>query len=244
MRLQSLLPATPWGPRDIVWALLAAIGVLLALGLAIAIANGGGDAESPLDGEVLGVSLTLASIIFQGGVLLGAAAAFSLAKHNAGLWHLGFVWPRSGKAYGYALLLWLCALGTAVVYGLVVDAAGIEWLKPPDNATEVLEMSGGVWGAVLLAGIWAPLNEEIFFRAFVLGGLARRYSPLTAAALSSAVFALFHVEPGLYFPTFVLGVAMALSYVKSGSIVPSIGIHALHNTAGILIARYAPDSGF
>jgi membrane protease YdiL (CAAX protease family) len=221
-------------------ALLAVVFVLFLAAGALQIARRAGG-KGPLDGDVAGVPLEAAAVIFQGAVLLCATAAFSLAKYGAPLQSLGLVLPKRPGAYRYALLVWLGALGVTVLYGLVVRAADIESLQPPDTAAELLGQPGGITAALLLAAVWAPFNEEMFFRAFALPGLARRHGPTLGVVLSSAIFAAFHLHPGALVPTFVLGVALALAYVRSGSVLPSIFIHALHNTVVILLARYAAD---
>lgn len=238
--LEPLTPHVPWKSRDVVWALLAVFFVLFMAAGALQITRHP-DGNGPLDGDIAGVPVEAAAVVFQGAVLLAAAAAFSLAKYNAPPRSLGLVMPKWPGAYGYALGVWLGAAGITVLYGQAVQAADIKSLQPPDTAAELLGQPGGITAALLLAAVWAPFNEEMFFRGFALPGLAGRYGPTLGVILSSAVFAAFHVHPGALVPAFVLGVALGMTYVRSGSVLPGIFIHSLHNTLVILLARYAGD---
>ena len=111
----------------------------------------------------------------------------------------------------------------------------IDTISPPDNVTPVLEIAGGsLLVAWLLVGLWGPFVEEVFFRGFLLGGLRTRLGPWPAILISSGVFAIFHIHPGLYVPTFLLGVAFGWVYLKTRSIWPSIYGHTLHNTLVII----------
>ncbi len=238
------VPLVPWKLSDVFWALLTVIVLVLIGGVALgALGTGGRDIGQPIQGELLGVPLEVAANIFQGVVLIGVVTYFAYFRRNGYLEQLGFVMPKKWGIFGVALLLWLGALGFVIVYGIVIDALGVKWLQPPDTAKDILDEVGGTGGAILLAGVWAPLNEEVFFRAFALPAFARRYGVKFAVIASSAVFAAFHVHPGLLLPIFVLGVVLALAYALSGSVLVSIFIHALHNTMAVLIARFASDVG-
>ena len=94
------------------------------------------------------------------------------------------------------------------------------------------ELSSPWW--LLLAGIVvAPVVEELFFRGFVYAGLAQRYSWRKAALISSALFALIHLQPLAIAPIFVLGYIFAYLYQRSGSIWPAVLMHVSTNALGL-----------
>lgn len=76
--------------------------------------------------------------------------------------------------------------------------------------------------------ILTPVTEELLFRGFLLTALRARFGAKTAILLSSAAFALYHVgQPTSRMPAlFLVGLAMAVVRVRSGSIVPCILAHA------------------
>jgi membrane protease YdiL (CAAX protease family) len=94
------------------------------------------------------------------------------------------------------------------------------------------ELSSPWW--LLLAGIVvAPVVEELFFRGFVFAGLAQRYSWRKAALISSALFALVHLQPLAIPPIFILGYIFAYLYQRCGSIWPAVLMHVSTNALGL-----------
>src|SRR5262249_32115390 len=61
-----------------------------------------------------------------------------------------------------------------------------------------------------------------------------RFRPRTAILLSSVLFALYHMNVFQVLPAFLLGVALALLAIRSGSAVPGMVFHLLYNV--VLIA--------
>ena len=227
----SRIPFVPWKPADVLWA-VAPLMALIVYGL---VAGDGGQGRSS-------AAVTVAAVIVQGVLFLAIAAGFSIVKYKARPGDLGLRRPSFPGAYVYALKVWALAFGAVIVYSLVVERFDVSWLKPPDTADELIDNTGGFVVAWVLAGLWAPLSEEVFFRGFVVPGLAHKYGVGAGVVIASGVFAMAHVQPGTVgavVPTFALGVALAMAYMRSGSVLPGIFIHALHNTVAILLARYA-----
>jgi sodium transport system permease protein len=75
--------------------------------------------------------------------------------------------------------------------------------------------------------------EELAFRGFILTGLRRRFSTGTAILISSFLFAASHLNVFQFLPAFVLGLVLATLAVRSGSVVPGMAYHLVHN--GLLI---------
>jgi membrane protease YdiL (CAAX protease family) len=87
-------------------------------------------------------------------------------------------------------------------------------------------------GAAFLVCVVAPVAEELFFRGFLFGGL-RRHGLVVAALVSGTAFGLAHVASspiGFIVPLAALGVILALLYERTGSLYPSMGLHALNNS--------------
>ena len=103
------------------------------------------------------------------------------------------------------------------------------------------ELSSPWW---LLAGgvVVAPVVEEIFFRGFVFAGLCRRYEWQKAAVISSALFALIHLQLTAVIPIFILGYIFAYLYYQSDSIWPAILMHVATNALGLGMAYLAANS--
>jgi len=96
----------------------------------------------------------------------------------------------------------------------------------PEGVTEP-----ALWIAV---GILAPLFEELLYRERLLPALRTRLGSPLAIALSSALFALPHLEPWSVLGTFLVGLMLGAVYLGSGSIELCVGLHAGLNLACLL----------
>jgi hypothetical protein len=98
---------------------------------------------------------------------------------------------------------------------------------------------GGI-GAVIAAAlavsvlcVAAPVAEELFFRGLVHGAL-RRFGVPIATVASSGFFAAVHFVPAAIPVLFAVGVALALLYERTGSLIPGILVHACINSLATL----------
>ncbi len=129
-------------------------------------------------------------------------------------------------------------LAAAAYLGYIVMALAYSSLVHPhqQDVTRDLGFGNGAFGAIaagVLIVVAAPFSEEVFFRGFIFGGLRHRLSFPVAGLISAAIFGLFHytgpgslgVVPQLAF----LGFALSWVYEETGSIYPTMAIHALNN---------------
>ena len=232
----------PWNPRDVIFASLFGAGAILIAMLALLAVAGpaeGDDSPLPLEGrELLGVPSTIVLFALLEGVFVVAALTFSVVKYSAGLATLGFTRPKGSYPYLFAAGAWVVGLAGVLLWTLVVDLLGSTFLEPPETARDLLAEAGGsLVIAFVLVGIWAPIAEEIFFRGFAMSGLANRFGMTMAVVLSSALFALAHLDIASLAPTFILGLALGWVYLRTRSIWPCIFVHGLHNTAALVVAN-------
>jgi hypothetical protein len=140
--------------------------------------------------------------------------------------HLGFgkfEWKTLGLGCGllvggYAIIM----VHNALLYFLGVGTQGEAIMKM------LAELDSPVW-FFLVAVVFAPFVEEIFFRGFLFQGLRQRYGWINAMLLSSAVFAAAHLDLVVLIPTFILGNVLAYVYHRSNSVWPGILLHFLIN---------------
>ncbi|NJK93012.1 MAG: CPBP family intramembrane metalloprotease [Blastochloris sp.] len=81
----------------------------------------------------------------------------------------------------------------------------------------------------ILACIIAPLWEEITFRGFLYPILKSKLGNLPAILLSAVLFASIHQNEAAFLPLTCFGIVLALLYDRSGSLLPSIFLHAFFN---------------
>ncbi len=109
----------------------------------------------------------------------------------------------------------------------IMDSAGVTIpeadfsIKTPSTAAILFEF--------LYLCIIAPFIEETVYRGMILGALTK-YGEFTAILLSSLCFGLMHGNIPQAVSAFGTGLMYACVAVGSGSILPSLIIHALNNT--------------
>lgn len=113
------------------------------------------------------------------------------------------------------------------------------------NIAKSMLPGGFAWNAAMafMIVVLAPLTEELFFRVVLFGSLTRFLPRIAAAVLSVVIFAALHTQYSLIGgwlalvltgDVAILGAALMWLYLRSGSIWPSVLLHALNN--GVTLA--------
>ena len=99
---------------------------------------------------------------------------------------------------------------------------------------------GALIGWAVLLAFAAPLAEELFFRGFMFGVLRERIGVAGGALVTGVVFGLVHAT-GSPIKTLgvlvILGVLLCLLYVRTGSLLPCIALHALNNSLSYAVTK-------
>lgn len=119
-----------------------------------------------------------------------------------------------------------------LLYVLGVDTQGQEIVKV------FTKLNSPVW-FFIVGAVFAPLVEETFFRGFLFQGFRARYGWQAGMLLSSAIFAIAHLDLVALIPTFILGNVLAYVYHRSNSIWPGVVLHFLVNAFGLCGAYFA-----
>ncbi len=227
-----------------VWGLseMVAITVLFLLTLPLA---------AMMAGIAMPLSLWNLSVItiVQNLTLAGLPAYVTIVRYRLPLTALGL---RGG---GWVRWSVLGALAAAVVVPLAAASehlavfllgliegpaqaaaqAAAEHLDDP--LQPVMDSLGGMaptaWFLILLA-VAVPVGEEVFFRGFVYGGLRSRWGVIVATVGSAAFFAAVHMQIVHALPIFILGLALALLYERTRSLMPAMVVHALNNVLAVV----------
>jgi uncharacterized protein len=158
---------------------------------------------------------------------------FAVHKRRASAKSLGFAaFPPRILAIGAGVLLVFYLID--LLFALVFRLAGWEvTLGSPEGRLSI------PWITIVALVVIAPVAEEIFFRGFVFAGLRARYDWKWAAVISAAGFAAVHLSLAFFVPAFIMGIALAYLYAKSGSILPGMIVHVVMNAAAVA-AVYLP----
>ncbi|MFP6595751.1 MAG: type II CAAX endopeptidase family protein [Dehalococcoidia bacterium] len=228
----------PWSIRDVLLASGVVIGVVI---VTIVVASlllrlAGEDGDWLADGELLGFPAPLALALLLEAFFLGAVYFYAGVKRAATIRQLGFLAPAGRKPYLLTLGAWLAGLAALIVWNLLTQIIGIDLLKIPEPADELVDYSGiQLAFSLIIIGLFGPFCEEIFFRGFALPVFARRYGLWGGIIISAALFSAFHFSIGALVPIFIFGIVLAWLYVRTGSIYPSMVAHAVQNIVATLL---------
>jgi uncharacterized protein len=81
---------------------------------------------------------------------------------------------------------------------------------------------------ILLAGVLAPVLEELTFRGFLYRAWERQWSWVPSMLLTSVVFAIYHAN---FVPAFAASVLYVCLYRRTGSLWAPIAVHSFFNIA-------------
>ena len=120
------------------------------------------------------------------------------------------------------VLLVLSLLGTKII--------GLPF-QPHPLVQPLLETgeSSLLWPLFAIGILVGPLAEEFFFRGLFFPGLKSKMSVFPAIIITAALFATLHLNWAGWLPIFGLGILLAYSYEKTGSLLVPIFIHVIHN---------------
>jgi len=138
---------------------------------------------------------------------------------------------RTGLGWGVGA--WIGASVASAVVVTLLEALGLE--VAPQAAEQALGLVEP-WVAVLAIVILAPIAEELFFRGVVFNAFLRERGPRMAYIGSAAMFALIHLSIVALLPIFLLGLALAWVYDRTGNLLAPIAMHAVVNGISVTIA--------
>jgi membrane protease YdiL (CAAX protease family) len=138
-----------------------------------------------------------------------------------------FHWGTVGIGCGLLIASYMFIL----IHNLILTAVGVD--TQGDELFKLFELiESPVW-FFIVGAVLAPLVEEIFFRGFLFQGFRAKYGWVSAMLLSSAIFAVAHLDLASLIPTFILGNLLAYLYHRSNSVWPGVILHVLVNTFGL-----------
>ncbi len=220
---------------DLLLILIIALGsVRLLAGLLVGLRSGAQDSGR---GDVL--TLTVILLMVQTAVVLGMVHALVIRKYGLSWADLGLRPVSRRWCVRAALAAILMMPVVALVNSLVPTVTNEPFQNPQIYALAPMGFSWtGLVIMIVMAGVVAPLAEEIAFRGLLYPWLRDRWGVPAAAAASGLCFAALHGVVILIPALTVIGIVLAVLYQRSGSLWTAVIAHGVFNTVMIL-ALYA-----
>jgi sodium transport system permease protein len=124
----------------------------------------------------------------------------------------------------------------------------VVWLYPiAPQMQQMLEelqqkfSSANVGLLVLCVAAMPAVCEELAFRGFILSGFRRLGNNRRAIIISALFFGITHGFLQQSINAFVLGLVLGYLAVRSGSLLPGVIFHFLHNSMSVLSAKVTPE---
>ena len=238
----GLPPPRVWGPwATIAWATFIVVlmvltqSVVLIVFIVVTAAATGKQSADQIgqlarslanDGLFLSVA-TFSTTLICSAVIIGIV---NLKRGSELKHYLGLIGPNKRQ-----LLCWtVMTMGFCVAFDLMT----VLLKRPmPDFMTKAYASIGSPWILWLAVIVAAPLFEELFFRGFMIKGLAEsRVRWQGAVVISSGLWCLIHLQYDLYglVFVFVLALILGVARVKTGSTLLTFLLHSLVNLAAMI----------
>lgn len=138
-----------------------------------------------------------------------------------------------GQEQGRHLLLAVVgtlALGQALDSVTMLTGLGRQGSLPAIRRALTGVQGGELFAAVIVLGLIAGTAEELFFRGYMQTRLRAAWAPGASIAVTSAAFALLHMEWVHAAMAFALGLYLGALTERTGSALPAIVCHVVNNS--------------
>lgn len=184
------------------------------------------------DGDLIGIAFPLAMVI----VVALLALVIRFRRKRSIVEYLALRPQPVG-----VLIRWLglaaLVLLASYISGVVFDRPDVpEWMATAFTTVDYKYLF--LFGLV----VCGPVLEEVLYRGYILRALLEsKLHPSAAILLVSALWALTHLQYDLYdmFWVFVLGILLAYSRFRTGSLYPAITIHCAWNFVAYIALEYS-----
>ncbi len=231
----SATSAPGWKPWVGFVAVVVGFGGAGVLGAIWLIATVGID-----DGEIGDPSAVggIGALVLQNLSIIAATVGLAAIFSRPRAWHFG--WrpvQRVWQALGWSALLYVSFVLVSAVWLFAIGQTDEEQTLAKDLGADESTLAAII--IALLVAYGAPVVEELLFRGFMFGSLRGRLSVIPAAIITGIVFGLAHVAGSpiaFILPLALFGFGLCLLYHQTGSLYPSMAVHAVNNSVAITSA--------
>ena len=176
------------------------------------------------------------SFVVQFITVMGVISLVARLSHKTDRLQARFKVLPARQMFGWVFVGGLTALMTGLGSYLVLWAQGGSW----DNPQMYFVLPAGAEGTykvfgVVMLGLLIPMAEESLYRGVLFDWLWGKLPFWVAAIAGSLIFAVVHGNLVVGTAAFMLGIATAWAYARSGTLWSAILVHATHNTLKLLL---------
>ena len=158
------------------------------------------------------------------------------------LWKAGYISKKKATWLPVSMPFLICSGLAILTAGFLVSALMglLDWI--PNIMEQSFDILQSGWGGILAIAIIGPVLEEILFRGAITRALLQQYNPTKAILISALLFGVFHINPAQILPAFLIGILLAWTYYKTGSLIPCILMHVLNNSLSVYLSIKYPEA--
>jgi len=144
-------------------------------------------------------------------------------------------------AFLFGLSMWAVLYELNLVVGIASHAESLR--RSLETLVDDLQQTP-LWIKLVALALAPALCEELFFRGFLQTSLRQRFSASSAVLMSAVLFGLFHivVRDHLFLermiPSTLMGIILGTLLERSGSVIPGMILHAVHNGLLLCVVHY------
>lgn len=242
--MQKNLPPTnpPWGIKD-------AVIILLLINLLAFIFRLFGphwliSVVEIFPGGKSQINELLISSFIQTFMFLFFIAYYIFLKYRVDIKYLGLVRTRFSHWLKVGLINGVILFFAVLLMGVVIN-----WFSPvevkPQPIAEIIMSAKTRWEMIIpfiVASIFAPISEELYFRGFLYPALRRKIGVGWGILVTSLIFGGLHFDLIRMIPLAFGGIWLNWLYEKSGSIYTSIIAHSVWNGIMTILIFLIPQA--
>ena len=202
------------------------IGAVALLSLLYAVAVVAGMPGSGIPGPLL---FAVETVVVFGALYAVLIRARGFTWADLGWKPVPWSWLAAGAAASVGI--YVALISVQLLIGKVTGE--VNWLPAP-----LPLFTPSVFGfaaSLVFGAVTVPVAEELLFRGVLYRWLRDRWGTSAGILLSALVFALLHPPAaGATVQIFIIGMALAWFYERSGSLWPSVVLHGVNNAVGLV----------
>jgi membrane protease YdiL (CAAX protease family) len=176
-------------------------------------------------------------------IAIGAVLYFVLKERQENITSLGLTTRKffTNIRYGIFAYVGLVPILASVIYITTALFKAFNIPIEPQPVLVILREENHIPSLIYMGfftSLVGPFLEEIFFRGFAYGVFKKSLGIFWGIVTSALFFAYIHANLASFFPIFCLGVLLTYLYEKTGSLIPSITVHTIHNSLSLFLLLF------